>query len=148
MRRFYPGLVWLPALILCGCNGGATPRTGTPLPAAQHGGHILSLPGGKGFAEILTERGAPAKGAATKAAKTRLLAYFYQPDGSTALSPAPSDVKVTLGAAETGRDVKLTPQTTPAGLFASEPGEFPDDLRGHIDLTLGGEPVKAEFMFR
>ena|ERR1017187_8999437 len=146
MRRFYPGFVLVPALILCGCNGG--PTLGTALPTAQHGGQILTLPGGKGFAEILTERRAPVKAPATKAAKTRLLAYFYQPDGSTALSPAPSDVKVRLGTADNGRDVQLTPQTTPAGLFASEPGQFPDELRGQIELTLGGEPVQADFMFR
>jgi hypothetical protein len=147
MSRIYPGFVLVSALVLCGCNGRAT--MGTPLPAAPHGGQILELPGGKGFAELLTERGAPpGKGAKAAPSKTRLLAYFYQPDGSTALTPAPSDVKVHLGAAGSGTDVKLTPQTTPAGLFASEPGQFPDALRGQIDLTLGGESVQAPFMFR
>ncbi len=146
MRRVYPGLLLVPALIICGCNGAAT--TGMSPPAAQHGGNILTLPGGKGFAEILAERSPVGKAVAKPAAKRRLLAYFYQPDGSTALTPAPSDVKVRLGSAETGQDVKLTPQPTPAGLFASEPGVYPDDLRGQIALTLGGESIQADFMFR
>jgi hypothetical protein len=147
MRRAHPGFVLVAALFFGGCSSGG-PSSGTSLPAAPHGGQILELPGGKGFAELFTERGAPAKGAKAAPAKTRLLAYFYQPDGSTALTPAPSGVKVHLGAAESGKDVTLTPQTTPAGLFASEPGQFPDALRGQIDLTLGGESVQAPFMFR
>ncbi len=57
-------------------------------------------------------------------------------------------MKVHLGAADKGKDVKLTSQTTPAGQFASEPGQYPSELRGELELTLGGEPVQAPFIFR
>lgn len=144
MRRAFAGLVLLSAFVGSGCGVVATSETA--LPAAQHGGNIVALPGGKGFAELVVDRGAPAKGKAAPPA--RLLAYFYQPDGSSALTPPPSDVKVHLGAADKGTDVKLTSQATPAGQFASEPGQYPSELRGELELTLGSEPVQAPFIFR
>jgi hypothetical protein len=143
MRPVLEALVLCSILVIGGCGGSGD--TSTPLPAAQHGGNIMPLPGGKGFAELLVER----KTSGGKSpSKTRLVAYFYQPDGSTALTPAPSDVKVRLGMADKGTDVTLTSQTSPAGIFASEPGEFPDELRGQIELKYGGEPLKTTFTFR
>jgi len=111
------------------------------MPAAPHGGNLIALPSDKGFAELMTERNAArGKGAKT----TRILAYFYQPDGKTALSPAPTDVKVRLG----GSDVKLAPKSDSPGLYASEPDQFPDELRGDLELTCGGAPLQAPFSFR
>jgi hypothetical protein len=153
MRRAIEVFSLCSIVVLSGCAGGSMSGSGGSLPAPQHGGSIVSLPGGKGFAELLIERTAPAapgggviKTSAPKPA--RLVAYFYQPDGAAAMAPAPSDVKVRLGSADSGTDIKLTAQTTPAGLFASEPGQFPAELRGQIDLTCGGEPVQAPFTFR
>jgi hypothetical protein len=63
------------------------------------------------------------------------------------MSPAPTDVKVTLGAVGSGTAVNLTAQSKAPGEFASEPGEF-DVLRGQIDCQVEGKPVTATFMFR
>jgi hypothetical protein len=145
MRRVFVVLLLSSAVTACGCAAGG-PSSSSVAPAAQHGGNILPLPGGKGFAELLVERGPPTKG--TTVATSRLVAYFYQPDGTSALSPPPSDVKIHLGSADRGTDVKLTSQSTTAGQFASERGQYSDTLAGQIDLTLGGEPVQASFMFR
>ena len=144
MRRVFEAFVLCSSLVLGGCGGSGNSSTAT-VPAPQHGGNVVTLPGGKGFAELTIDKSStPAK----VASQTRLLAYFYQPDGTGALTPAPSDVKVRLGSAETGKDVKLTAQSAPAGLFASEPGQFPEGLRGQLELTLGGEPLQAAFTFR
>jgi hypothetical protein len=139
MRRvFQPCILGL--VFLCGGCGSGSLSTGPTMPAAPHGGNFIALPSDKGFAELMTERSATR----TKGAKpTRILAYFYQPDGKTALSPAPTDVKVRLG----DSDVKLTPQPEPAGLYASEAGQFPDELRGDLELSCGGAPLQAPFMF-
>jgi hypothetical protein len=142
MRRLFEVVVLCWAFVLAGCGGTGSPST-AGLPAAQHGGNIITLSGGKGYAELMID-----KGTSKVASKTRLLAYFYAPDGTSVLTPAPSDVKVRLGSADSGKDVKLTSQTAPPGLFASEPGPFPDELRGEIDLTLGGESLQTPFMFR
>ncbi len=109
---------------------------------------MLQIPGGKGFAELLIERGPAGRGAS--ATPSRLVAYFYQADGMSALSPPPSDVTVHLGA-EGGKDVKhvkLAAETKPAGQFASEPGQYPDELRGRLAVVLAGESVEIPFMFR
>jgi len=76
------------------------------------------------------------------------MAYFLQPDTTTAMSPAPTDVKVTLGAAGSGTIVSLAPQSNEPGQFASEPGNYPEDLRGQIDFQVDGKPVQARFSFR
>jgi hypothetical protein len=145
MRRAFAALVLCSAFVGSGC--GVVGTSQAVLPAPQHGGNILALPGGKGFAELLVERGSPPKGKAA-ASTTRLLAYFYQPDGTSTLAPPPTDVKLRLGEADKGTDVKLTSQTSPAGQLASEPGQYPSELRGELACTLGAEPVQAPFMFR
>jgi hypothetical protein len=105
----------------------------------------LKLPDGKGFAELFLDRSAVAKGPG--AGTARLLAYFYQSDGTSVMAPPPSAVKIHLGA-EGGKDVALSSQTTPAGQFASERAQYPDELRGTLDFTLAGESVQAPFLFR
>ncbi len=129
----------------CGCSGGGSSISSGDLPAPQHGGQMLQLPGGKGFAELFVERSTVVKGAG--AGTSRLLAYFYQTDGTSALAPPPSAVKIRLGA-EGGKDVTLSSQTTPAGQFASERAQYPDVLRGTLEFTLAGESVQAPFSFR
>jgi hypothetical protein len=106
---------------------------------------MLQLPGGKGFAELFVERSAVVKGPG--AGTSRLLAYFYQTDGTSAMAPPPSAVKIHLGA-EGGKDVTLSSQTTPAGQFASERGQYADELRGSLEFTLAGESVQTPFLFR
>jgi hypothetical protein len=64
------------------------------------------------------------------------------------MNPAPTDVKVTIGAAGSGTVVALAPQSTEPGGFASEPGNYPDELRGQIDFQLDGKPMQATFSFR
>jgi len=148
MRRAIVQLLLSLACAACGCGLGGGSQTAT-LPSPQHGGNIVPLPGGKGFAELLIDHGtALPQRKAKLGSPARLFAYFYQPDGSATLSPAPSDVKVRLGGVDHGKDVKLTPQTTPAGLFASEPAQFPVELRGQLELTLGAESLQEQFMFR
>ena len=65
-----------------------------------------------------------------------------------AMSPAPTEVKVTLGAAGSGAVVNLAAQPTEPGQFASEPGNYADELRGHIDFQVDGKPGQATFSFR
>ena len=106
------------------------------------------MPDSKGFVELTTERSATSKQSRGSPTKTRILAYFFQADGTTAMSPAPTDVKITLGAAGSSPVVSLTPQATDPGQFASEPGDYPDELRGQIAFDLDGKPVQATFSFR
>ncbi len=149
MRRALVGILLCSAYAVCGCGLGSGSRPAT-LPSPQHGGNIVPLPDGKGFAELLIDHGAARTQRKARLAAPvtgRLLVYFYQADG-TALTPPPGDVKVRLGSEDHGKDVKLTPQNTAAGQFASEPAQFSDELRGQLELTMGGEALVAKFMFR
>jgi len=145
MLRAVIGVLLLPISLLCGC-GGSAPES--PFAAAPHGGKIVTLPDSHGFVELNTDRAAPSKASRTAVVKSRIIAYFYQVDGTTAMSPAPTDVKITLGVAANGTAVNLTPQSAEPGQFASEPGEYPDELRGQIDFQHDGKPVQATFSFR
>jgi hypothetical protein len=144
MHRAVIGLLIIAASLVCSC--GRSPSQAT-LPSPRHGGNILELPDSRGFVELMTQRGTPSKGGRGEG-KSRIVAYFCQPDATTAMSPAPTDVKVTLGAAGSGTVVTLAPQSTEPGQFAAEPGNYPDELRGQIDFQLDGKPVQARFSFR
>jgi hypothetical protein len=145
MRRAAIGLFILPLGLLYGCGRSSSPST---LPSPHHGGNLVELSESRGFVELRTERGLRSKAGNKGQNLARIVAYFYQPDATTVISPAPIDVKITLGAAGTGTVVNLTPESKEPGPFASEPGIYPDELRGQIDFQLEGKPVQAMFSFR
>ena len=109
---------------------------------------MLTLPGDRGYAEVLIDSGATAGGKSRTQSKTRIVAYFYQPDGTNELSPSPSDVKVKVGTAEKSPVLDLLPSPKESGMFASEPGTFPDGFRGELDAKLSGESVQIPFTIR
>jgi hypothetical protein len=106
------------------------------------------LPGNRGYFEIRAKdesalgRGSRAK----KAVENTIFVYFYGPDGTTEMNPAPTDVKVKVGAADSDIVVALSPQAQ--GGFASAPGPFRSAFRGTLNAMIGGEPIEATFMIR
>ncbi len=146
MQRVALGLLLLALGLIPGCGGGAISEP-SKFASAPHGGSIVDLPESLGFVELKTETEPVAKGS-RKTSKSRIVAYFIQPDATTPMSPPPTDVKVTLGAGGSGAVVNLLPQPSDPGQFASEPGDYPDGLRGQIDFQLDGKPVQATFLFR
>lgn len=146
MQRAVIGLVLLAVGSVSGCGG--TTAEPSKIASAPHGGNVVELPDSRGFVELKTERDGTTKGARGSEVKSRIVAYFLQPDGTSTMSPAPTDVKVTLGPAGTGTVVSLSPQSKEPGQFASESGSYPDELRGQIDFQLDGKPVQATFTFR
>ncbi len=109
---------------------------------------MFAFPEDRGFVEIKTDREAGPRGSRAPVTKARILAYFYQPDGTSTMSPAPGDVKVQVGTDDKAPAVALVPQPKEAGLFASEPGTYPEGLRGQVEAKVNGEAVKVPFMFR
>jgi hypothetical protein len=142
-RAVIGSLLWALGM-LSGCGG---PAPESKITAAPHGGNIVELSDGAGYVELKTTRVAPVKGS-SKVMKSRIEAYFYQPDGTASMSPPPTDVKLTLGAEASGNVVNLSPEASEPGKFASEPGDFVDELRGQIDLQVGGKAANAKFSFR
>jgi hypothetical protein len=122
-----------------GC-GQAPPETNL-LGSAPHGGVSFAFPNKKGAVEIGVEK---ADGASR--GSRVVTAYFYQPDGTTPLSPTPTDVKITRGGLP---PIVLTPKDLPdkAGRFASEPGPYTEEIRGVLEAT-AGEKVEVPFARR
>ena len=127
--------------LFSGC--GQTP-TDSNIAAAPHGGNIVQLPDSVGSVEIVTNLERSGKASRKAGAQSRILAYFYRPDGTPGLSPAPTDVKITLG---DGTLITFAPESAEDGKFASPVGEYPDNLRGQIELKLDGKPIEASARF-
>jgi len=145
MHRAVIGPLIFAVDMLCGCGGSAPESKFT---ASPHAGKIIELPSSYGYVALTTERGGPLKKGSKEKPKPQIAAYFYQPDGTTIMSPTPSDVKIALGAAGSGTVVNLAANSSEPGAFAYEAGDYPDELRGHIDFQLGGNPIQATFSFR
>jgi hypothetical protein len=134
-----------PACLLAGCGGSSSQSGG--LPASPHQGNLVSLPGDRGFVEVLIDSGVAAGDRRTQA-KPRIVAYFYQPDGTTEMSPGPSEVKVKVGTGEKSPVLNLSPLPKESGKYASEPGTFPDGFKGELDAKFNGESVQTPFTIR
>jgi len=109
---------------------------------------MIALPGARGFVELVTARGSSTRGGPKGQEKTRMTAYFYQADGTSEMSPAPSKVELRIGASGSGTVVNFAAEPKEAGKFVSEPGTYPDAFPGQIDATINGESVSAPFTIR
>jgi len=123
--------------------------TSAPVPASSHNGMMIALPQNKGYFEIGTEGGATkdARGSRSKGgADNTIVVYFYQPDGTTEMSPPPTDVMVKVNTVPESPSVALA--LRPKGGFASAPGAFPSGFRGSLTAKIGGEAIEAPFLIR
>ena len=140
----------LPALCLvplAGCGGSSAP----PAKLSAAGETLTPLPNDKGSFDIKYDSPSSTRGARTKGHVVTIIATFYQPDGTTPMSPPPTDVKVRFGAENTSPSVDLAPSPGDAkapNRFASKPGEYPEVLRGVLGAKVNGEAVEAPFSVR
>jgi hypothetical protein len=146
MRRILLGLSIIPVSLLAGCGGSSLSGSA---PTAPHGGIMAEIPGGKGFAEVMVGTASGGKGVRKgQQVKSEIAAYFYQADGTTEMSPPPTDVKVKVGTGAGSPTFGLAPQPKEKGKFASEPAELPEGFRGQLEATVNGEPVSVGFAIR
>jgi hypothetical protein len=83
----------------------------------------------------------------------QVVAYFYQPDGTTEMSPAPTDVTVKAGTGDKSPVLSLSPDAKTgdpksAGRFASKPDSIREGFEGALKAKINGEPVEASFLIR
>lgn len=118
-----------------------------PVARPAHAGMMIALPGAQGFVEVLVDSAA-ATGTPKGQARTRIVAYFTQSDGTTALSPGPTDVKVKIGMGESGRVVDLASDAKEPGKYASESGDYPDGFAGQLEASVNGQAVTVPVIIR
>jgi hypothetical protein len=136
------------ACSLTGCGGAPA-----PVPENSHNGAMFPLPGKAGYFEIRTDTPGSGRsgGGRTKGGASSIIVYFYQPDGKTELSPAPTDVTVRLGSGEQSSLVALAPHPFSgrnAASFSSSPGNYPRGLRGQLSAKVNGQTVEVPFLAR
>jgi hypothetical protein len=137
------------ALLLAGCGSVGAPQLALPSPS--HGGTMVALPGAQGYVELKTESEDPPRGGRTQERKSQIVAFFYQADGTSPLTPAPSDVIVKVGTGDKSPTVPLSPAgqgSDSTNRFASKPGPYPDGFQGQLEAKLNGQPVQVTFLFR
>jgi hypothetical protein len=120
------------AVAIAGCGGGG-PTPGAPPP---HGGALVPLAGAEGFAEAVQDG-------------PRLIVYFLDPSLKS-LSPAPSDVRLTLqGRGKQVVDLKPVSDPDPAK-SAGLAGAVPDagGLSGELSAKVDGKRVVASINVR
>ncbi len=140
------GFSWLLASFVLGAilGCGETPSNLTVKPAPT-GGALVRLPGNHGFVAIKTENPNAAQGSKGKNRPTSIVAYFYQPDGQTLMSPAPADVVFKLGDNDSTKAVTLTPDSKDPNRFASAPGPYSRGIQGKIQAKINGESIEESF---
>jgi len=132
MNPIARGGLFLVVGMLSGCGGGP-PSTSNAGPPPPHSGNLKTMPGGKGYVEIV-KKDAPSS---TAPMTGEVSFYFLKEDGATPYSPAPSTGTLTVGK----KKVTLQPAgdglATPNGppLFAK------GDVDGNLSVELDGKPV-------
>ena len=133
----------------CGSDTGGLADSPAPSPV---GGMVMRLPKDVGTVAIKTETPAASKGAKGKSRLSTIVAVFFKNDGSTPLSPPPTDVVFELELLHSKTDklkpVKLEADPSEPNRFVSEPGSFPGGVAGKIRLKLNGEELEESFSAR
>jgi hypothetical protein len=133
------------ACAIAGCSG--SPKE-LPVAKSAHGGTMLTLPDGQSYAEVLVESAVVGKSAGKAQYKPKIVAYFFQADGTSVMSPGPTDVKIKIGMGENGRTVDLAPEPKEAGKYATAAGDYPEGFAGELEATVNGAAVQVPFRVR
>jgi hypothetical protein len=122
--------------VLSGCGGGA-PSTSDSGPPPPHKGSLITIPGGKGFVEVVKK---DVSGNSPVSAEVSF--YFLKDDGSTPYSPSPGAGTLTVGKKKVDLkaegDGLVTPNGPPLLPKGGMDGTLSVDLDGKsINIPLG-----------
>ena len=138
--------------VAIGLAGGCSPPVlNMNTKPAPGGGAMFPLPGNAGFVAVSTESAPPSRGAKAKRHAATIVARFYQPDGTTPITPAPTDVSVKIGVADDSPSVALAGspgEERMSSRFASPLGDYPDGIQGSISAKIDGRTVEVPFSAR
>jgi hypothetical protein len=146
-------VVVLFSVLLGSIAGCGDSKSAAPAKASPSGSTLVSLPGDRGCFEIKTEFEPAPRGARGAGRSAKILASFYQADGTTPMSPLPTEVSVMVGSADSGKTIALSPigdtsKSKSPLQFSSAAGDYPETLRGTLSATVNGEKLEAPFTAR
>jgi hypothetical protein len=129
-------------MLTIGCSDQAHDAGTKPPPG---GGAMIRLPNGRGFVAVKTELLAGSPKGKTKTRAATIVAVFYQTDGVTPMTPAPTDVVFKIGPPENAKSVALSPDAGDPTRFTSLPGPYLNALQGIVHAKINGEDVEESF---
>ncbi len=156
MPKSFLAILFAAAGLTVGCG---SPELNSQILKGTHGGTTFRLPDEKGFVELVNE---PVVTDRRNPQPTTIVAYFFQADGKTAMSPSPTDVSFQIDpdARSRQRDKATSGSSTlplsaepkaddPTGAsrFASKTGPYDlAGLRGTLKAKINGQDVSTAFM--
>jgi hypothetical protein len=157
MRVCFRAVALALAGVILGCGSSVSPVDVTVVIGPHHG-TMVRLPEDHGFVELVNE---PEVNDRRSPQPTSIVAYFLQADGKSPLSPAPSDVNVSLSAGRdkgarrdtsgAGQSIPLSPEPKaddPAGSsrFVSKPGSYDlATIRGTLSAKTSSQEISTPF---
>jgi hypothetical protein len=118
--------------ILSGCGGG-TPSTSNAGPPPPHQGNLKTLPGGKGYVEVVQKTAT----SPTTSLTGEVSFYFLKEDGTTPFTPAPTSGTLTVGKKKVALQIEGDGLATPSGAPLFPKG----GVDGVLSVELDGKPV-------
>lgn len=112
---------------------------------APVGGVLVRLPNDRGMVAIKTEAPELPAGPKLKNRMVSIVAYFYQMDGTTPLTPAPTDVVFTMGSDAKTKTIPLNPDAKDPNRFLSAAGPYMQGIQGMIKAKVQGVDVEESF---
>jgi len=156
MPKSFLAILLAAAGLTAGCG---SPALSSLVFTGTHGGTTFRLPDEKGFVELVNE---PVVTDRRNPQPTSIVAYFFQADGKSAMSPSSTDVsfEITPDARSRQRDRSAAGSSTlhlsaepkaddPAGAsrFASKTGPYAlAAIRGALKAKINGQEVSTAFM--
>lgn len=135
---------FLPIVLIATLGCGSSPSN-LNLKPPPNGGAMVRLPKNRGYVDIKTESPSAPGGPKSKNRPVSIVAFFYQNDASTPMSPAPTDVVFKIGTTEKAKTVPLAPDAKDPNRFVSEPGPYSRGIQGMIHAKVDGEELEESF---
>jgi hypothetical protein len=151
MRSIRLGLVVFSLGSIIGCGAGSGTQVATVKPSPV-GGAMVRLPNGAGLVAIKTETADPSRAVKAKLRATKIVAVFFKTDGSTPMTPPPTEVAFELESFRSKtaavKSVTLEADPTTPNRFVSAASSFPGGLEGKIRVKIDGQDLEESFSAR
>jgi hypothetical protein len=149
VRSIRLSLVLLSLGLIVGCSADSGNQVTADKPSPV-GGAMIRLPNDAGLVAIKTETADPSRAVKTKPRATKIVAVFFQNDGSTPMTPPPTEVvfEVESLRSKAEKTVTLEADPTTPNRFVSAADSFPGGVAGRIRVKIKGQELEESFSAR
>jgi hypothetical protein len=139
----------LGSIIGCGADSGTHMAA---VKASPVGGAMVRLPQNAGLVAIKTEAADSSRAVKSKLRASKIVAVFFENDGSTPMTPPPTEVVFMVenyrSKTPDFKTVTLESDPSTPNRFVSAPSSFPDGVGGKIRVKIDGQDLEESFSAR